>query len=554
MKCVECNDKYIVNEINTCTYDTVYFEPLTDKFLTKESSVFINFNMEIKQIDISKVSAAITLEDSGFSVSLTITNHTITGANIIIGLTSNESIQSGTLRIEFANPSSVRCKNKSHCELNPSKRTVEVDKTSINFPKLSTAQKAVAVGTTVVITIATILSSLVSINYAIILIKIYQMLDFMLLYNIRYPPNFQHFISLFKTTNPLKLLPDIFSYIYDDSCAELGDKLIDQDMGCQFFSNCGESLILIMFVFVCYYIMRIVNYIIIRIKKSMNTKLNKMMRFVTVTRITFIMIQSFDLDILISAFINIKFYAGDRNLTFNNIFNHLLSHTLVWFYPLCIFHYFQLTEIATYSDEEEEEEYLRSNRNTDTWYQKYREIVGMGRNYLICMFIAFFYDRPYAQITSVSLLLAVTAILEVRYAVFDNKLDNIIARLIWFSYTMLSLMFLITKIVGDLVTLKQRNMMLGLPMIILFGCITMINLSPLIISSIISLCSLLKKMSTILYNTGNKGKKEQENKAELEIESRPIDTIQRNGMNVPKNRTMNRNRRRVQNQQMSSIK
>ena len=41
------------------------------------------------------------------------------------------------------------------------------------------------------------LSSVVSFNNAIIMIKIYQMMDFMLLYNVDSPPRFLSFISIF---------------------------------------------------------------------------------------------------------------------------------------------------------------------------------------------------------------------------------------------------------------------------------------------------------------------------------------------------------------------
>ena len=48
-----------------------------------------------------------------------------------------------------------------------------------------------------------VLSTLVSFNYAIIMMKIYYMMDFMLLYSVNYPINFEKFISIFRSANPM---------------------------------------------------------------------------------------------------------------------------------------------------------------------------------------------------------------------------------------------------------------------------------------------------------------------------------------------------------------
>ena len=87
-------------------------------------------------------------------------------------------------------------------------------------------------GVAIAMTVAIVVSTVISINYAIIMFKIYQMMDFMLLYSVNYPTNFEKFITIFKSVNPLNMLPDIFQNYYDQTCGELGSKFNDQLDGC----------------------------------------------------------------------------------------------------------------------------------------------------------------------------------------------------------------------------------------------------------------------------------------------------------------------------------
>lgn len=77
-----------------------------------------------------------------------------------------------------------------------------------------------------------------SMSSSIALIKIFQMMDFMLFFSVLHPKNFQLFLELFNS-NFLNDFPNIFAFCYDDNCGEMREKFVEEEMSCQFLSNCG---------------------------------------------------------------------------------------------------------------------------------------------------------------------------------------------------------------------------------------------------------------------------------------------------------------------------
>ena len=126
----------------------------------------------------------------------------------------------------------VLSSEKATYTLNPNNTTLIFDRLSRYIPDSAELSATASAAVTTTTTVLMAIGSVLAFNYAVIMMKIYQMMEFMLLYNVEYPYNFSRFIDLFKTTNPLKMLPDAFESLYDDTCQVLGHKFVIQEMGC----------------------------------------------------------------------------------------------------------------------------------------------------------------------------------------------------------------------------------------------------------------------------------------------------------------------------------
>ena len=73
----------------------------------------------------------------------------------------------------------------------------------LNWPPAKSASTQTAAGGVAVVRAITTIVSFIS---SIILIKIYQMMGFMLLYNVNAPVNFMAFISIFASMDPTEML------------------------------------------------------------------------------------------------------------------------------------------------------------------------------------------------------------------------------------------------------------------------------------------------------------------------------------------------------------
>lgn len=88
---------------------------------------------------------------------------------------------------------------------------------------------------------ATFLTMIVSLSASIALIKIFQMMDYMVLFSVVHPDNFQKFVDVFSS-NFINDIPNLFKFFVDDDCGEMKPKFVENQMSCQFISNCGNII------------------------------------------------------------------------------------------------------------------------------------------------------------------------------------------------------------------------------------------------------------------------------------------------------------------------
>jgi hypothetical protein len=92
---------------------------------------------------------------------------------------------------------------------------------------------------------ATSFTMLLSFTSAVALLKIFQMMDYMVLFSVMHPENFQRFVEIL-TSNIFDYIPNVFKVLTDDNCDEMKPKFAENEMSCQFISNSGNLFFLVL--------------------------------------------------------------------------------------------------------------------------------------------------------------------------------------------------------------------------------------------------------------------------------------------------------------------
>jgi hypothetical protein len=92
---------------------------------------------------------------------------------------------------------------------------------------------------------ATTFTMLLSFTSAVALLKIFQMMDYMVLFTVIQPDNFRKFVEIL-TSNIFDYIPNVFKGLTDDDCGEIKPKFAENEMSCQFISNSGNLFFLML--------------------------------------------------------------------------------------------------------------------------------------------------------------------------------------------------------------------------------------------------------------------------------------------------------------------
>ena len=133
-------------------------------------------------------------------------------AMIDFKLTTNKNLQKAKISLVFNDTTNFVSENSGASlagRLDPRNQTITVESVQLNWPPAKSASTQAAAGGVAVAVVTAITTSVYFIS-VVILIKMYQVMDFMLLYNVNAPANFMAFISIFASMDPTEILPDIF--------------------------------------------------------------------------------------------------------------------------------------------------------------------------------------------------------------------------------------------------------------------------------------------------------------------------------------------------------
>ena len=198
-------------------------------------------------------------DTKGFSLSLKSNNQKLIPKSIktsadrkylYFALDLKDNLEEATLQINNENVEILYNKFSSSINKYFIDYPIEV-KISYYFTALDEAVKATGEKAAIGTSIFTIVMLLVSLNMALILIKLFQMLDFFIYLNVDVPGNVKTFISFFDQ-NIFAFIPNIFEVDASDVDCGMHTKLRELDVSCLSLNNIGNLVIQI----IAFYILK----------------------------------------------------------------------------------------------------------------------------------------------------------------------------------------------------------------------------------------------------------------------------------------------------------
>lgn len=251
---------------------------------------------------------------------------------------------------------------------------------------------------------ATLLTMLVSMGSSIALIKIFQMMDYMLFFNVNLPPIFGKYLEIFST-NFFNDFPNLLIMFVDDKCPKIKEKFLDEDMSCQFLSNCGSLIFIMILTF-------IFKGVLWMSKSAVTTSgqlKGKLGIFITKADSLFGyefylgMLDMFQLDFYLAIFLQLDNMVVLSPKSAINIAVSLICMILFMFIKLMIFFY--STRVAIISKEASRSEkgykkyyynflFLGEENKHETFYQNHQMILNMLKDPVLGVALVFFYNTP----------------------------------------------------------------------------------------------------------------------------------------------------------------
>ena len=186
--------------------------------------------------------------------------------------------------------------------------------------------------------IITFLGFAISFKLALALLKLFQMLEFLTLFSIRYPDNVKAFLNIFNYANPLNVLPNPFKFmkLYNDHCEEQEIRYISEDIDCQILQNSGGLIGVVFMVVILKGILQTLNKFVLRKESKLKTKITKMSKEMTSISKAVESIGGVHLDIYLSLMTNFNRYKKGDSIADLNLFISMTS-VLFLIYMLLFF-------------------------------------------------------------------------------------------------------------------------------------------------------------------------------------------------------------------------
>ena len=481
-----------------------------------KATVNIIFSLPLNtQIDLSTVKTSFLAEGTNEVIPSTQEPPTINKDNnkeLLIKITpSIPEVNKATVKIVFEDPSIIVAEKSAQVFL----RQKEVTITPVNYYK--PASEATVAGTakgaqTATNTILAV-SVVFSVSTALAMIKIQQMLDFLLLLNVYHPSNVKSFLQILSQS-VFEDIPNGLGFLTDDSCNIELRKFLEEEVSCQVFENLGNFIVLV----VLFVLAKTVFYWLHQLTKERKGRVSDFLKARNDSMgLTFWLdlIEGIQLDVFMTFFLGMMKSESESEKSKVSEVNFLVGSLLAF---VAIFanlgvsflthRAFQATSKHNNTadkfirDNYKKYEYLIEDYKDKTFFQRFFRPLSNAKDLLISFSLVVLHDIPLLQIGTITLWLLGMVVGTVVQRPYKEKKENFIEGLRGFIYLGCCLVMMLQSAVQNRWTIKKQYQFVGYPMIAMIGVLIAFNIGLSIYETYSSIKEIVVKVKRAMCGGG----------------------------------------------------
>ena len=413
---------------------------------------------------------------------------------LIIKIEPNiEEVNRGSVKIMFEDPSKIKSE-KSPLIFLKKKETIISPVSYYKPPSEGTVTKT-AKGTNTIAKAVVVAALLLSISSALALIKIQQMLDFLLFLNVSHPSNVKSFLQIFSQS-VFQDLPNGLSFLTDDSCNITQERFLEEEVSCHIFENLGNYIVLV----IMFLTAKICSLALYRVTLKKSKKISSFFKAQSEKMgLSFWLevMESIQLDVFMTFFLGIMKTQLEKTKVseINFLIGSLASFVaiVVNFGLIFLTHRaFQATSDDSKIDihiknDYKKYEFLIEDYKGKSLFQRFFRPLNNIKDLLLSFSLVVLHDIPSLQIGSIGLWLLIMSVGTVIERPYKGNKDNFVEGLRGFIYLGCCGIMLVQSAVQNTWARKKQYQVIGYPMIGLISILIIFNLGMSIYESFLSL-------------------------------------------------------------------
>lgn len=570
--CLKCWENKVLNEAGSC--GPKINNPIKIKYATyyeKNFSIRVQFNQKLEKMNFLAAFTPELLGDDGAVI-----KHS--GRYLLEGDTSfsytiffREKVQicAGKFRFTNNNPTMIKSLEETESYFYENFTVPSINNLLLG---MTSTMNLVGEKTTIVIRAVSVAAAISALPTAVVLVKLFQMIDYLMLLNVNHPINFQLMVRDLSD-NPLNSMPNYFKQLTDDSCRPMREVFVKNNMHCQFMGNIGPTLGILMIVltlkfFLWLWALRTSRYSSLW---SYQIPFNYLTSKVS-TEFFISLLNMFQLDLYLAIFINLDSCKLTTKNSALNLVISICTFCMLLSVNILLFIARDKSEIALQNTKqaikEEEEfeasidqknrfmyedtriikrkkridaqfsfwsyfEFMASDKEKMSRYERYNLPFRMLRDPILTAFILFFSEIPILQVCSVTLIIGFYLSLEIIYRPEKSMVLQIIQIFNLSIYTTVNLFLLVLS--SNKISVDAAYIYIGYPIIGLIGLLMTLNIAYSLINSIYSIYRGIRKALELIRQLcrkcrrskkiHQKKKKTKQNEGESNKEPNPSSTF-----------------------------
>lgn len=478
--CLSCKEPRTLKSTGVC--EPVLKNPISVLNTTWDNITFIvkvNFNQFLRKHYYDETFEKLLYDDNDQLINST-GKFTNQGSNYFkykVEFTSDKLIRNGTMRFVNKNPLLISSSTEISSYFYGN---ITISGINNEAMSLKAAAESIKGSAGFVIKLISIVATVTALSSAVVLIKLFQMIDYLMLLSVIQPNNVLLMVGALSQ-NLLSDIPNLFTQLSDE-CDNLPELFEFNGMSCHLFGNIG-SLILILLVLLCIKFM-------IWVWALRTTRWDRLWAYQIpfdwvskkISHEFFLnVLNMFQLDIYVAIWILFYTYKGieSKNDTFN-LWSSIASLIFLLLTPIFLKFARDKTEIVVneLTDLEKKEEegkhydglslieievlkdqkmdriltlrycfwnyfkFLLTDLNSVSWYGKYYHAITMLRDPLLSFWLVFLNKYPSIQVSGITLIVLVFFTLECIYHPLTPHIPKFFALFNPFIYTILNLFYI----------------------------------------------------------------------------------------------------------------